>query len=296
MSNTDHKFYDKSYKNVFSHPKMIQDLLKGFVDHKFIKDIDLDNIEKINTSYVSKEYAESESDLIIKLNIKGKEAYLYLLLELQSTVDKFMAFRTLSYILGFYNDLLKQKHIKDKFPPVFPIVLYTGVDKYTAPIEIKDLIEHWEITDFIPTFKYYKIAVNEGKEKYEELSSADNVVAAYFQLISSGEKKEFKAAIRNLSRLVKEQELRREIFNFIKHFLIKKNIKIEEIPFEEGGLEMLETLIDRVKEEGYEEGRGEGRREGEFNKAIKIADELKKMNIAIEEISRITGLPIENLT
>jgi len=291
MSDDIHNFYDKSYKNLFSNPIMIQDLLKGFVDHEFVNEIDFDKIQKLNVSYVSKYYEESESDLILKLDIKGEEAYLYVLLELQTTVDKFMAFRALSYIMSFYNDLIRQELVKDKFPPVFPIVLYTGVNKYTAPIHIQDIIEHWKITDYIPTFKYYKIAVNEGKEKQDELISLDNVVAACFKLISSKDKKEFKEAIRHLSRMIKSPELRKEIFDFIKHFLRKKNVKIDDIPFEEGGLEMLETLIDKVKEEGYEEGVEEGIQKGVAN----VARNAYKEGQSLEFISKITGLPIEKL-
>jgi len=303
MSDDIHNFYDKSYKNLFSYPTMIQDLLKGFVDQQFINDIDYDKIEKLNVSYVSKQYKETESDLILKLDIKGEEAYLYVLLELQSSVDKYMALRTLSYILGFYDDLIKQDQVKEKLPPVFPIVLYTGVNKYTAPIHIQDIIEHWKITDFIPTFKYYKIAVNEGKEKQDELILADNVVAALFKLISSKTNKEFREAIRYLCKMVKSIELRKEIFNFIKHFLIKKNVKIDDIPFEEGGLEMLETLIDRVKEEGYEEGREEGiekgiekgKVEGKYERNIEIARNLLNINMPVEQIALVTSLSVEEI-
>jgi len=299
MSDDIHNFYDKSYKNLFSNPTMIQDLLKGFVDYEFVNDIDFDKIRKLNVSYVSKYYEESESDLILKLDIKGKEAYLYVLLELQTTVDKFMAFRALSYIMSFYNDLIRQELVKDKFPPVFPIVLYTGVNKYTAPIHIQDIIEHWKITDFIPTFKYYKIAVNEGKEKQDELITANNVVAALFKLISAKTNKEFKEAIRYLCRMIKSLEFRKEIFDFIKHFLRKKNVKIDDIPFEEGGLEMLETLIDKVKEEGYDEGVEEGIQKGKFEGKLEGFEEVARKAYAkgqsVEFISEITGLPIEKL-
>ena len=73
--------------------------------------------------------------------------------------------------------------------------------------------------------------------------------------------------------------------------LIKKNVKIDDIPFEEGGLEMLETLIDKVKEEGYEEGVEEGIQKGVAN----VARNAYKEGQSIEFISKITGLPIEKL-
>jgi hypothetical protein len=58
-----------------------------------------------------------------------------------------------------------------------------------------------------------------------------------------------------------------------------------------GGLEMLETLIDRVKEEGKEEGKVEGK----YEKSINIAKNLLKMNIPIEQVAQATELPIEEI-
>jgi hypothetical protein len=41
-------------------------------------------------------------------------------------------------MMSFYLDLINQKGKSKKLPPVFPIVLYNGKDKWTAPVEIKD--------------------------------------------------------------------------------------------------------------------------------------------------------------
>ncbi|MCK0164341.1 Rpn family recombination-promoting nuclease/putative transposase [Marinobacter sp. S6332] len=47
--------------------------------------------------------------------------YVYLLLEFQSTVDKYMAVRVMSYLGLLYQDLIRQKHLtaNGKLPPVF---------------------------------------------------------------------------------------------------------------------------------------------------------------------------------
>ena len=49
----------------------------------------------------------------------------------------------------------------------------------------------------------------------------------------------------------------------------------------------------RVFQEGLEEGRQEGRDEG-FKRVLK-AVELLKSNLAVEEIARLTGLPLANI-
>ena len=66
-----HQFHDKSQKSLFSHPTMVKDLLKGFVDEKFVNDIDYGQVEKVNVSYVSKQYQATESDLLLKLGYFG---------------------------------------------------------------------------------------------------------------------------------------------------------------------------------------------------------------------------------
>ena len=55
--------------------------------------------------------------------------YVYLLLEFQSTVDRFMAVRILSYVGLLYQDLIRSGQLtaSGQLPPVLPLVLYNGV-------------------------------------------------------------------------------------------------------------------------------------------------------------------------
>ena len=70
-----------------------------------------------------------------------------------------MAVRVLQYVLSFYQDLLKQKKLKH-LPPVFPIVLYSGNRKWTAPLNLEELIQTPldTVKPYIPRFRYYRIA------------------------------------------------------------------------------------------------------------------------------------------
>ncbi len=45
--------YDHSYKQLFSHPELIRDLLKGFIREQWTEELDMDTLEKVNNSYVS---------------------------------------------------------------------------------------------------------------------------------------------------------------------------------------------------------------------------------------------------
>jgi predicted transposase/invertase (TIGR01784 family) len=311
-----HDFYDRSFKDLFSRPEMVRDLLTGFVQEDFIDDIDFSKLQKLGTTYILEEYEKRETDLILKLNIKGQEAYLYILIELQSTPDKFIALRVLEYLIGFYQDLLKQKeNLPDKLPPVFPIVLYTGKDPFNCAVSIEELIDkpYKKLMKYIPRFEYYKIAINEVNEgKYGELIELENIVAACFNVVRAKTKKEMKEALYKLREIVRKygDYLQRALDIWLKKFLEKKGVDIEKITLI-GGKEMIDEVIDQIYEEGKEKGIAEGKEKGiaegkekgiaegiEKGKEqgkLEMIKKFSKKGFSLEELAKITELSVEEL-
>jgi predicted transposase YdaD len=117
-------------KQLFSHPRMIEDLLRGFIPKRWVVEINFETLEKVSGNYVSDELREREDDIIWRARWYKRHdwVYFYLLIEFQSTVDRFMAVRVMVYLGLLYQDLIKAKLIpKDgKLPPVLPLVLYNG--------------------------------------------------------------------------------------------------------------------------------------------------------------------------
>ena len=87
--------HDRRYKYLFSHPGFVERLLTSFVDEPFVKELDFSTLERVNSTFVSEEFARRESDVIWKLLVRGRPVYLYLLIEFQSSVDPLMAIRFL---------------------------------------------------------------------------------------------------------------------------------------------------------------------------------------------------------
>lgn len=81
--------HDKSYKLIFKNAEMIRDLLVGFVNEAWIADVDFATLERDFNSYVSDDLREREDDIIWRVKIKDRVVYIYILLEFQSTVDKY---------------------------------------------------------------------------------------------------------------------------------------------------------------------------------------------------------------
>lgn len=86
-----HNQHDNSYKSLFSHPEMVRDLIVGFLPAEWVQDFDMDSLERQNGNYVTDDLRERKNDIIWRVRFKGKWLYLYILLEFQSSIDRFMA-------------------------------------------------------------------------------------------------------------------------------------------------------------------------------------------------------------
>jgi hypothetical protein len=75
-------------------------------------------------SYISEDFKQREDDIVWRVKVGGAWVYLYLLIELQSRVDKYMALRMMVYIGLLYQDLIKHKEVlaDGRLPPILPIV------------------------------------------------------------------------------------------------------------------------------------------------------------------------------
>ena len=160
---------------------MVEDLLRYFVREDFVDEIDFTSLKRRNESYVTDNFRKHESDIVWEVQAQGRNAYLYLLIEFQSTVDQWMALRLLTYILLFYQDLISQEKIST-LPPVFPIVLYNGDARWRAPENLEDLIDvpFPSLARYVSRFRYYKIDEHDfTEESLVELQSLVKVPVPY---------------------------------------------------------------------------------------------------------------------
>ncbi len=78
---------DGSYKKIFSHPEMIEGLIRDFVPETWIHDLDFSTLERHPDSYTTDDLRERRDDIIWRVRWREKWCYIFLLIEFQSTVD-----------------------------------------------------------------------------------------------------------------------------------------------------------------------------------------------------------------
>ncbi len=266
--------HDTGYKGLFSEPRMIEDLIRGFVPGDWVERLDFTTLEKANLSFVSEQLIKREDDVIWRLRFTDRSwLYVYLLLEFQSTPDKWMALRIMVYAGLLWQDLIKQKQIGagKKLPPVVPVVLYNGEAKWNAPLDMQELVTPVEgIRAFRPTCRY--LLLDEQRIALEQPESMRNLVAAVFRLEQSRTPAEVKQVVERLIVWLSEPEqssLQRAFVSWIRQALLKARLGGAEVPEVSELSEVRDMLEQRViewtkqwKQEGHEEGHKEGRKEG----------------------------------
>ena len=120
-----------AYLLLFSHPFLVESLLRDFVPGKWLRQLDFESLEKVGASYGTDDLRSRHDDLVWRVRSRegGGWIYIYLLLEFQSTDDYFMAVRVMTYVGLLYEDLIRRKVLKrgDPLPAVLPIVVYNGI-------------------------------------------------------------------------------------------------------------------------------------------------------------------------
>ncbi len=304
--------HDSGYKKLFSNRTIFRQLLETFVNQEWVHSLDFDTCEPLDKSFISEHYKETESDLIYKIQFQDREVYIYILIEFQSTVDPFMALRVLNYITNFYMDFLVNNKSVKKLPAVFPIVLYNGEARWTAPVNLSELIEQTPpLGAFGLDFQYFLIAENQYSQ--EALLKIRNIVSTLFLAESYYDVEVLEVELLNLFSSEVDKEAVSLFLNWFKQLAFHGRLESEDYESlesiyrnEEEVKTMLVTALEREREqifqnglregeqkgkqEGLLEGKQEGLLEGEQKGRIETAKAMLAKGMDMTLISEITNL------
>jgi len=219
----------------------------------------------------------------IKLKFNGKDIYIYVLFEFQTTVDRQMPVRLVNYemkfILETWNDL-------KTVPPILPIVVYIGQTEWNVSTKFQDLIDNPipALEKYLVHFEHLLIDVNKfDKRKLVQMRNAAGRLFYIERLTKEDIEKD-----RNLIIEILKIELG-EAGDIIRNYII--NLMIHE------GVnkELINQVIENTQKEGSKmfavalEGWAEDLK---FKAKIETAKNMQKKGYKTEEIAEIIELPI----
>ena len=302
--------HDSGYKLLFSYPHLVECLIRGFVPGDWLDHLDFASLETVSEAHPRENLGMRYDDVIWRLRWRGTGAwvYVYLLLELQSTQEPFMAVRVLDYDGGLYCQLVRTLKLDSGkgLPIVLPVVLYTGQPAWTAEREVFNLIASapTEVTPYLPHLRYLLLDAN--TYAVDELRAMRNPVACNLWL--EGSPVFVTEPIEALHEILDAEEhadLRRAYTYWLTQDFLPSRIGDANLPqvedLEEVIVMMNENAIDWTipwKEESLREGRKkglrEGRREGEAALLLRqLARRFGPLSPAVEE--RVRSADAEQL-
>ncbi|AKJ07012.1 Hypothetical protein AA314_08638 [Archangium gephyra] len=153
--------HDLFARYTFGHPERAAAELRAVLPAYVVSEVDWASLRREPGSVVDPELRETESDLLFTARMRtGQSLLLYVLLEHQSSVDRWMALRMLRYVVRQVERWRTEHPEHTRLPLIIPLVMYHGPDgAWTAPRRVEDLFdlpreerERWRA--LVPRFEY----------------------------------------------------------------------------------------------------------------------------------------------
>jgi hypothetical protein len=153
--------HDLLVRYTFGNPERAAAELRAVLPAAVVSQVDWSSLRRESGSVVDTELRETQSDLLFSARVRGGRTVLfYVLLEHQSTVDRWMALRMLRYVVRRLELWRKEHPESELLPVIIPLVMHHGPHGgWTAPRRVEELFEFPEEEEelwraLVPRFEY----------------------------------------------------------------------------------------------------------------------------------------------
>jgi hypothetical protein len=133
--------HDSVFRRIFGVPENAASQLRAVLPPDLAARVDLGRLATVPASFVDEALQWRYSDLLFTAPLDGRDAYVYLLVEHQSSLDPLMAFRMLRYVTRIWDQYLRGHPKSRQLPAVIPLVVHHGRSQWTGSAQLLDLID-----------------------------------------------------------------------------------------------------------------------------------------------------------
>lgn len=279
--------------------------------------IDFDSLAFQKESFIDEEFKTSVADVVYAANFKGEKGYLYTLVEHQSTVDCWMSFRLMRYMLHIM-EFHHRQYPDESLPVIYPIVFYNGTAKYTGSMDFFDLFgKHKQLVKNIFNQPFQLVDVRKIDD--DELRQYQWVGILEF-VFKHRRARNFLVFAEQVMIWLHQLESREGfdyagiVIKYIINGLEGENVEIlvaaaQQHLSKELGEETM-TFADQLREQGYQRGVQDsklliekgyqegilvGVKEGIQHGIARVVNRLLENGMPVEKIAEVTGLTISEI-
>ena len=266
-----------------------------FINKTLKLNIKKEEIEKYNSSFISKTFQNKEADIVYKI----KDKNIFFLIEHQSKIDYSMPFRLLEYEVAIIRSAIDKSKIKNKsykIPLVMPIVLYTGKQKWNANKYLEKSQEKIQCLN-IKIGNYSLVDINNYTEK--ELLEDNTFISKMMLIERSKNTEEIAETLEKIINKTRKED--KELLKSIIEIFLEEKIGIQKstelIRKLESESDSMLAIVDMIRKEnqmyidmGRKEGKKEGKIEGKTETIKEIVNKMLRKNLPEKTIIEITGI------
>ena len=278
---------DITEKKLLSYNDVFADVINGtiFEGQEIVRSEDLTDANPVTQFKDDKNTHREQIRDVAKLWEKKGVIFSFIGIENQTSLDRDMILRVISYDGATYKNQIGNEHIY----PVFTIVIYWGKNEWKAPTTLKERIEcPTEIIDIVSDYKFKLIDMARLSDEEIDKFRDD------FKFIAGILSKKRNYRPHNLD--IKHPEEVLDLLDAVLHDDRFKKIKSEIVRIKKEGrdVDMCEFL-DELEKRGMEKGIEQGMEKGEEQATFRIAKKFKDSKVDVEIIVKATGLTREQI-
>ncbi len=299
------KPHDHLFRSVFRDEAEAAALLRANLPQPITNALIWSTLKRRDRSFIDSWLRDSESDLLFEVRRKSDRApaWLYVLLEHQSTADHWLRLRLLKYSIRIWEEDRRQRKDEEYLRPIVPLVLYQGRrGSWTPAREFAELFAP-AVRDWPAVPRYAHLLLDQTQAQPEDLRGAVRGRSAQLALMAAA--RESSELLRRLVLLLAEMMRQDGAIDELRQFVVYVAAATTKAPerwnrFAEavrrdvpGGEEvmtdtrgMIEAYAEVVEQEALQKGRQEGRQEG----VLRTIEGLVGRNVPWATITAATGI------
>jgi predicted transposase/invertase (TIGR01784 family) len=132
--------HDSFVKGILKYPDVAREFFQSLLPAEVSGAIEWETLEAQPGTFISAELRNSYSDMLFSCRLRNEPAFVYFLLEHQTTIERMMPLRVATYCVHVLNDWLKNNAGAQALPVVVPVVFHQSARTWNAPSRLIDLL------------------------------------------------------------------------------------------------------------------------------------------------------------
>ena len=298
MAEDIHHPHDLMVRAVLSDVTEATSFLQAHVSEEVSQGLNWSTLRLVEGSFVDEDLRGSEADFLYEIaRVSGQETvWVYVLLEHQSTLDRWMRFRLLKYCCRIWDMQLAERPMPRALRPIVPLVLYQGERSWAYSTEFADLFaEAVRAWPGVPRFAHGLI--DQSGLQPDEVQGERNTQLMQLLLLAAAhpavawmeQVARLLAALAGLPPSGGVNYVR----IFVRYILATqapeaaaafREVLRQHVP--EGGEDPMTTYAQEL----FAEGRAEGEQQGKVKTQVEVIEGLLREGMAWSVIERVTGV------